>query len=246
MHDARRSRGAHRAKRQSAPEAPAARIRAPLHVDRKRNRFAHGAASSSPCGDASARRSPASNIRRPGSCVAGYGGRLPAPPRGAHRATKARFASRATCAAPPGTHGAATRVTAALPSSARIVAIRAPVARFSFPAARNCTASASSIPHKNPALPGHRRIKIAKIIPILFSIQSESFPKKQRLKLRYLKIIFIKTIERRSNSPPSFIDIPGYIPRLQRKTRHTARRHPDASLRPVPYGCLPFDEGASS
>lgn len=146
----------------------------------------------------------------------------------------------------PGTHGAATRVTAALPSSARIVAIRAPVARFSFPAARNCTASASSIPHKNPALPGRRRIKIAKIIPILFSIQSESFPKKQRLKLRYLKIIFIKTIERRSNSPPSFIDIPGYIPRLQRKTRHTARRHPDASLRPVPYGCLPFDEGASS
>ncbi|WP_162491901.1 hypothetical protein [Burkholderia pseudomallei] len=81
------------------------------------------------------------------------------PPRGAHRATKARFASRATCAAPPGTHGAATRVTAALPSSARIVAIRAPVARFSFPAARNCTASASSIPHKNPALPGRRRIK---------------------------------------------------------------------------------------
>lgn len=146
----------------------------------------------------------------------------------------------------PGTHGAATRVTAALPSSARIVAIRAPVARFSFPAARNCTASASSIPHKNPALPGRRRIKIAKIIPILFSIQSESFPKKQRLKLRYLKIIFIKTIERRSNSPPSFIDIPGYIPRLQRKTRHTARRHSDASLRPVPYGYLPFDEGASS
>lgn len=146
----------------------------------------------------------------------------------------------------PGTHGAATRVTAALPSSARIVAIRAPVARFSFPAARNCTASASSIPHKNPALPGRRRIKIAKIIPISFSIPTGSFPKKQRLKLRYLKIIFIKTIERRSNSPPSFIDIPGYIPRLQRKTRHTARRHSDASLRPVPYGCLPFDEGASS
>lgn len=168
------------------------------------------------------------------------------PPRGAHRATKARFASRATCAAPPGTHGAATRVTAALPSSARIVAIRAPVARFSFPAARNCTASASSIPHKNPALPGRRRIKIAKIIPISFSIPTGSFPKKQRLKLRYLKIIFIKIIERRANSPPSFIDIPGYIPRLQRKTRHTARRHPDASLRPVPYGCLPFDEGASS
>ncbi|MET5116193.1 acetylase, partial [Burkholderia pseudomallei] len=39
------------------------------------------------------------------------------PPRGAHRATKARFASRATCASPHGTHGAATRVTAALPSS---------------------------------------------------------------------------------------------------------------------------------
>lgn len=245
MHDARRSRGAHRAKRQSAPEAPAARIRAPLHVDRKRNRFAHGAASSSPCGDASARRSPASNIRRPGSCVAGYGGRLPAPARRASRHEGALRQPR-NMRGSPGTHGAATRVTAALPSSARIVAIRAPVARFSFPAARNCTASASSIPHKNPALPGRRRIKIAKIIPILFSIPSESFPKKQRLKLRYLKIIFIKTIERRSNSPPSFIDIPGYIPRLQRKTRHTARRHPDASLRPVPYGCLPFDEGASS
>ncbi|CAJ4505544.1 Uncharacterised protein [Burkholderia pseudomallei] len=245
MHDARRSRGAHRAKRQSAPEAPAARIRAPLHVDRKRNRFAHGAASSSPCGDASARRSPASNIRRPGSCVAGYGGRLPAPARRASRHEGALRQPRNMRGSPRNARrGHARHRRSALfgadrrhPRSGRALLLsgRTKLHRKRF-----------IHPPKNPALPGRRRIKIAKIIPILFSIPSESFPKKQRLKLRYLKIIFIKTIERRSNSPPSFIDIPGYIPRLQRKTRHTARRHSDASLRPVPYGCLPFDEGASS
>lgn len=98
-------------------------------------------------------------------------------PRAARIAPRRRASPAAQHARLLGTHGAATRVTAALPSSARIVAIRAPVARFSFPAARNCTASASSIPHKNPALPGRRRIKIAKIIPIIFSIPSESFPK---------------------------------------------------------------------